>query len=247
MATEKQGPTSLYLSDPKIQAMKARVLTHMTTDHADSLALYLKHYCKIPISLRPTPPIGTLKLDDITLEHIIISHSSGRNLVPINPPMNHLGEARERLVGMHNDCLRALDMAPYKVDKFVMPNKPWQWILHFLTALCFVTYSIYPARAFLPESNTLASQIWSIGGLAPGLARLTSYVKDPVLAGMLVIHIGEVVYFSRTRLRKYWVPRFSGVWCLWTAAVFNGGVAAIFRFDDMVKSTEEERARAGKH
>jgi len=247
MATANQGPPTLDLSDPKIQALKTRVQTHMTTDHADSLALFLTHYCKVPVPLRPTPPPGTLKLDDIALDHIVIAHPTGRNLVQITPPMSHLGQSRERLVGMHNDCLTALDLAPFKVETFVVPNKLWQWITHFVCALCFVTYSVYPAEAFLPEANTLASQVWSIGGLAPGLARLTSYVKDAVLVGMLAIHVTEAAYFSRTRLRKYWVPRFSGVWWMWTTAVFNGGVAAMWRFDEMVESMEVERAKGGKH
>lgn len=244
MATGKPGPTTLDLSDPKIQAMKTRVQTHMTADHADSLALFLNHYCKVPIPLHPTPPVGTLKLDDIALDHMVITHPTGRNLVQITPPMNHLGESRERLVTMHNECLQALDLAPFKVEKFVAPSKLWQWITHVICALCFLTYGLYPAAAFLPEADTLASRIWSVGGLAPGLARFTSYVKDAVLVGMLAIHLGEAVWFSRTRLRRYWVPRFSAVWWMWTTAVFNGGVAAVFRFDEMV---EAERAKGGKH
>ena len=247
MATEKQGPTTLDLSDPKILSMKARVTTHMTTDHADSLTLFLKHYCKVPISLRPTPPIGTLKLDDIALDHIIISHPNGRNIVQITPPMNHLGEARERLVSMHNDCLKALDLASFKVEKFVLPNKLWQWITHLLCALCFTFFSIYPSEAFLPESNTLPSKIWSIGGLVPVLADVASHVKNQVLVGMLIIHVSEAAYMSRMHLRKYWVPRFSAVWWVWVAVVFNGGAAGMYRFQDMVEGMEAERAKGGKH
>ncbi|KAK5955422.1 hypothetical protein OHC33_003060 [Knufia fluminis] len=247
MATEKQGPTTLNLSDPKTQAMKTRVLNHMTNDHSDSLALYLNHYCKIPTSLRPTPPTGTLKLDDITLDHIIVSHPSGRNLIPITPPMTHLGESRERLVSMHNDCLKALDMAPFEVEKFVLLNKPWQWALTLLSLLNFVTFSLYPSAAFLPESDTLASQIWSIGGLVPQLAKLTYYVKNTVLVGMLIIHVSETVYMARGRLRRYWVPRFSGVWWAWCSVVFAGGIAGITRFDEMVGDLERERERGGKH
>lgn len=233
-------------ADPS-QAMKARILGHMTSDHAESLALYLNHYCNIPTPL--TPPPSTLKLDDITLDHIIISHSGGRNIVPITPPMDSLTEARERLITMHKDCLAALGLSDFKVDTFLLPNKPWQWFTHLVTALCFVTFSIYPAEAFLPEANTLASKIWSIGGLVPGLARTAYHVKDSVLALMIVIHVGEAAYFARARLRKFWVGTFTSVWWAWTAAVFNGGVAGITRFDEMVREMEEEKKKKkdGKH
>ncbi|KAK5085405.1 hypothetical protein LTS08_003131 [Lithohypha guttulata] len=234
-------------TDPKMEAMKSRVLTHMTADHSDSLALYLNHFCKVPTSLRPPPPIGTLKLEDITLDHIIISHPKGRNLVRIDPPMKHLGEARERLVAMHKECLQKLDMAEFKVDKFVLPNKPWQWALQIFSLMCFVLFTLYPAKAFLPEAGTLASKIYSVGGIVPGLARLTASIKDFVLIGMFAIHSAETGHMAQTRMKKYWVPAFSRTWWMWEAAVAVGGVAGMWRFDDMVKEMEEERRKSGKH
>ena len=233
--------------DSKAAAMKARVLTHMTKDHSDSLALFLNHYSKVPTSLAPTPRIGTLELVDITNEYIIIKHPQGRNLVKINPPMNHPGEARARLVEMHKECLKGLDMAEFKVDKFVLPNKAWQWITYAATLLCFIVFPFWPKQAFLPGSGSFAYKIWSLGGLWPDLARFTAYVKDWVLLGMLAIHATEAGTFAQNRLRKYWVPTFSPVWWMWEIAVFVGGVAAQWRFDSMVKSMERERAKDEKH
>jgi len=43
------------------------------------------------------------------------------------------------------------------------------------------------------------------------------------------------------------VPRFSRVWWVWCTAVFTGGVAAVTRFDQMVRDTEAERANGAKH
>lgn len=237
----------LIMVDPKAEAVKTRVLTHMTKDHSDSLALFLNHYCKTATPLRPTPPIGTLVLDDITLNHICITHPQGRNLIPIDPPMTSLSESRERLVQMHKSCLTALNMAEFKIEKFALPNKAWQWFTHFITIWTFVVFAMYPARDFLPGSGSWVSKVYCLGGLWPGLGEFAAYVKDWVLVGMLLIHTAEAAVMARGRLRRYWVPRFSGTWWAWTTATFTGGVAALGRFDDMVREMEEERKRGGKH
>lgn len=219
----------------------------MTADHSDSLALYLNHYCKVPVSLSPLPPTGTLQITEITLDHMIVSHPNGRNVIQIDPPMKHFGEARERLVAMHKQCLTALDMAEFRVNKYVPPNKPWQWFTYGIVLLFFSTFSVYPAADFLPESNTLPSKIWSIGGLVPPMARLGAYIKNPVLFSTIAIHLSEVIYFDRTRTRKYWVPRWGGLWWMWQVSCFVGGVSCISRFDDMVRDIKAERQKGGKH
>lgn len=235
-------------ADAKAQAIKSRILTHMTSDHADSLALFLRHYCKIPSSQVPInpPPAGTLQLTDITLDHIIITHQSGRNLIPLTPPMNSMAESRERLIAMHKDCLAALDLAPFKVDKFVPPNKAWQWITHFAVFMTIFTFAFWPTAAFRPGSRAFPALFWSFGGLADWNATLASYIKNYVLVVVLLIHVGEAAWFSRTRLRKYWVDRFSPLWWAWSGCVFLGGVAGMWRFDEYVAGIEREKNKKGE-
>lgn len=72
---------------------------------------------------------------------------------------------------------------------------------------------------------------------------MASYVKNYVLVGMLVIHVAEVAWFARTRLRKYWVERFTALWWAWVGCVFLGGVAGITRFDEMVGGMERDAER----
>ena len=230
---------------PKLAATKTQILTHMTKDHADSLALMLNHFCRIPTSINPPP--SSISLDEITLDHFTISHSSGRNLIKFKPPMTSYAESRQRFVELHKEALRGLDLADFKVEKFVLPNKPWQWFTHFITLWTFTIFALYPAEDFLPGQRTLPSKVYSMGGMTPWLAQFAYHVKDWVLLGMLVIHTVEAGVMARGRLRRFWVPRFSRMWWLWTTATFSGGVAALWRFDDMVRGIEEERARGGKH
>ncbi|KAG9780832.1 hypothetical protein KCU88_g3624, partial [Aureobasidium melanogenum] len=114
-ATPTGGPSQRTPPDPA--AIKSRIITHMNADHALSLRLYLTQYSHVPL-----PATKTAQMQDITLDHIIItlgpsSPASGRYRIPLDPPMKSLLEARERLVAMHNDCLAALDLSDVIVDR----------------------------------------------------------------------------------------------------------------------------------
>lgn len=239
--------TSASSIDPKEAAMKARVLNHMSVDHVDSIALYLRYYSKLPSSQIPlNPAVGTLKMEDITLDHIILSHPFGRNLVYVDPPMENLMESRERLVAMHKECLTGLGLSDIKISTFVLPNRLWQWTLHVLAFLSFTTFGFCRDQLH-PNTNTIVSKIWSIGGLVPGNAVLADKVALPVVLGMVVIHVFEAGYFARTRLRKHWVQRFTPLWWVWVIVTFNGGIASISRFDSMVEDIKTEREKSGAH
>ena len=229
---------------PKLAATKTQILTHMTKDHADSLALMLNHFCRIPTSINPPP--SSISLDEITLDHFTISHSSGRNLIKFKPPMTSYAESRQRFVELHKEALRGLDLADFKVEKFVAPNKAYQWFTHAICVITFVTFIFWPAEQFFPESGGWPYQIWSLGGLVPSVARLSGRVKDRVLIGMFVIHLSEAAWFSKMRLRRYWVPRFSWTWWMWVTVAFNGGVAGIWRFEDYVKEIKEKKKKKGE-
>ena len=81
----------------------------------------------------------------------------------------------------------------------------------------------------------------------PGLGRFAELMATPVLWFMLVVHTAEAGYFARTRLRRHWVQRFSPLWWVWVTCVFNGGVAGITRFDEMVEGIKLEKEKGGKH
>ena len=233
-------------TDPKLAAIKTRISTHMTADHADSLALFLRHYSKQPIPLPPIP--NTLQLTDLSSTHLIITHPQGRSLIPLNPPLSDsLSDARPRLIQMHNDCLTALDLSPIHINTFFWPNKVWQYLTHFAAGFTFLSFTLFSPSSFLQGSGSIAYTIWSFGGLAPWHAWLASVLCRPVLLGMVLIHGTEVVWFERTRLRKFWIERWSGVWWAWVCCVFVGGVAGQWRFDEMVEGIKEERERKGKH
>lgn len=219
--------------------MKARILTHMNADHALSLRLYLMHYSHVPSS-----GTTTANMVDMTNEHMIITSSYGRHVVAFEPPMKSLIEARERLVAMHNTCLEALDRSDVVVDKYVPPDRLWQYLVG---VLCVLIYATFPFRESLkPGSDTVAAKIWSLGGLAPWLGKLAYALAPAVLGFVVLAHSTEAVWLANGRLKRHWVEFGSVTWWCWVVDCFLEGGGCLMRFDKVVKAKESAR-KGGKH
>ena len=224
------------MAAPTSEAMQTRILNHMNADHRNSLVLYSRYYSKLPLAHAKTS-----KLDSINLEHMIIESSFGRCLVPFTPPLKSYSEARERVVAMHQECLKGLDVDEITIDRYILPNSPLQGTLAFLTTWTFATF---PFRQQLrPESGSLLSWAWSIGGLFPGIAKLAYLTAPYVLVFMLVLHGAEAAQMARSRLRRHSVETFSGVWWAWVVDTFFEGFGAFQRFDGMVKKRKDEKGQ----
>jgi hypothetical protein len=235
-------------TDPTTNALKTRIITHMNADHADSLSLFARHYCKLP-----TAQASTAKLTDIELTHLIISTSStftnyatnrttARNYIPLTPPMSSFSEARKRLVAMHNESLAGLGMSEITVTRYEPPSSP----LHlFVFALCLWSWLSFSYRPnLLPTAPVKAIyDFWSVGGYWPGLASLSYFLQPFAISVMLVIHSSEAVYLARTRLRKHQVKIGSRIWWSWVMSNFIEGAGALQRFDAIVRDKEEEKKR----
>lgn len=225
-------------ASPTEAAQISRIITHMNTDHARSLSLYLRHYCNLPAS-----QTTTATLEDITLDHLILTTAvptKGRYLIPFTPPLASLASARERLVAMHTASLSALDLDEVVVTEYLYPTKLWEW---FAGVAVFLIFTTFPFRAKLhPDSHSWISLIWSLGGLVEWNARLTYYIQPWLLPVVLAIHVGEVVVLMLPRLRRCGVEVGTGVWWAWVVDCFLEGGGAWLRFDGLV---EEKRGVKG--
>jgi len=220
--------------------MKSRIITHMNADHQLSLRLYLQRYCHIP-----SHGTAQASMEDITNEHMILKSSFGRHVVTLEPPMKSLMEARERLVAMHQDCLKELDLSDIVVDQYTLPTNVFQWALAALVVLIATTF---PFRESLrPESGSTIYEIWSLGGRLPQLAQLSYTLAPAVLWFIALAHSGETLYLVRTRLRKHWVETFGGLWWLWVGECMLAGFGAIQRVDAIVKAKESAKGGKAQH
>ncbi|RMZ89452.1 hypothetical protein DV736_g3314, partial [Chaetothyriales sp. CBS 134916] len=254
MTTKAPSPVSLTPSssasgqaDPKAakDVMRTRILTHMNADHQFSLILYSRNYSKLPLSHAKSS-----KLEDIALTHMTIHSSFGRCMIPFDPPLNSLNEARERVVAMHQQAMKELDVEDVLIERYVLPDRAWMWVVMVLCAWTIVTFSP-PLRPLLrPESGSVISRIWGLGGLANELAEL-AFTASPVVWPLTVlIHTGEAAYMIRAKLRRYQVEPFSGVWLAWVVDCFLEGIGSFVRFNEMVGAIRDERKRKkpeGRH
>ena len=233
-------------TDPTTNALKARIITHMNADHAFSLSLFARYYCKLPVQQS-----YTAKLTDVELTHLIISTTStftnyttnrttARNYIPLTPPLSSFSDARERMVAMHNEALAGLDLSDVIVTEYRPPKTP----LHvFIFAICLGTWISFCYRPnLLPTAPiTPIYAFWSLGGSWPALASFMHYIQPLPITAMIVIHTAEAVHLARTRLRKHRVPTGSRLWWSWVISSFIEGLGAFQRFDAIVRSREEEK------
>ena len=225
------------MAQPADEAVKTRIILHMNRDHAFSLCLYARHYNQLPLT-----HAHTAQMDDITLSHLTLATSFGRLLIPLQPPLTSLAQARERLVAMHEECQAALGVSDVAVNAYRAPDRAWQWTLGAAVAAVLATF---PFRAALhPDSGSWIAAFWSVGGRVRVLAQLAYMLQPVVLPVTLVIHVLEAVHMARSRLARYSVEEFSGVWWAWMLDCFVEGFGSFIRFDEMVKDTRERRGEA---
>lgn len=235
------------MANPNPDAAKSRILNHMNADHSNSLRLYARHYSQLPL-----PHAKTAKADDITLDHLILQTSFGRVLIPFTPPLKSFSEARERLVGMHEECLTKLGVDGVMLTEYRLPNRLWQWGM---VGISLWNFGTLPFReSILPSSGSWISQVWSLGGLLPGLAKLTYTLAPATLWFMIVMHAGEAVYMGTTVMRRYEVEIFSGVWWAWVLDTATEGFGSFVRLEGLVREIKEAKEKGrpqglgrGKH
>jgi hypothetical protein len=214
----------------------------MNTDHTESLSLFLQYYNKLSTSLAARP-----QLDEFTLDHMTVKSSYGRSLIPLDPPLNGYGEARERMVRMNAEALKGLGLSDIKVTEYVPPKMGWQLGMFGLCLVAFVSFSPFGSpdlgREAANSRVNLLYLFWSVGGLVPGLSFFAHDLAIYLFVFMCVIHGGEASWLAYSRLSKHQVPAFTLVWWQWVLSCFIEGLGSFIRFDQMITQKEEEKAK----
>jgi len=157
--------------------------------------------------------------------------------------MASFGDARERMVTMHNDSLQGLGLSDITVKEYRAPQG-LQWVVFALTTISFISFS--SSKNLDPERGGVIYQFWSVGGYALGFAAFAKFMQPYVIIFMVVVHTAEAAYLARSRLRKHGVKFGSPVWWEWTVSCFLEGFASFQRFDGLVREKEQEK-KSKKH
>ena len=219
----------------KDAAAKQRIITHMNTDHQDSLVRYLEHFCRLSsFSAR------NAKLADITFNSLTIHASNGTpHTIPIEPPMTSWSEARPRVVAMDAEAVSGLNRSNITVKKFKGP-KGFMAVVFMAAAVTFVVFS--KRTNFEPGSVIYEKVMRHL----PNFNRFCHTIQPVVLYPMIALHSWEAYHMDQTRLEKHSIPRFSKLWWKWILMTFIGGVGLFKSFDSIVEEEEAKRASA-KH
>jgi len=219
----------------KDAATKQRIIKHMNGDHADSLSLYLQHYCNL--SARSTR--GAV-MTDISLSAMTFITTDGKtHTIPFSPPMASYADARTRSVDMDREARSALDISSIRITSYLPPRNP----IHVFTfGICTVMWVAFATKHKLVPGNWLYDNLlcyWPVGGVQGYLWFLRA-IFFPVLA----IHIGEAWWLDRTRLRKHGVERGSLLWWKFVGSNFIEGYGCYLRIDKEVERKKKEAEKA---
>ncbi len=219
----------------KDAAAKQRIITHMNTDHQDSLIRYLEHFCHVSsFSAR------NAKLADITLDSLTILASNGKpHTIPIKPPMTSWSEARPRVVAMDAEAVAGLNRSNITVKKFRGPKG----VMGVVFVAAAVTFVVFSKRSnFEPGALVYDTVMRHV----PNFNKFCHTIQPLVLYPMIALHSWEAYNMDQTRLEKHSIPRFSKLWWKWIFMTFIGGIGLFKSFDSIVEEEEAKKANA-KH
>lgn len=211
-------------------AMKQRIITHMNADHQDSLSIFLEHYCQVPSYLA-----SDAQLEDVGLSHLIIRSKAGRNMIPLEPPMESYAHARERMVEMHHAAYKGLDRSEITVTEYRLPKTLPEYAA--LTLALSLVCALSSRRNFQDGSLLHGALLKSF----PGFERLCYRLQPLGFTVLLLAHSMEVFLLARTKLRRHGVPLGSSLWWKWVLPCFVDGFASFQRFGLVVKEAEEKK------
>lgn len=209
------------------RAAKARIISHMNKDHHDSVIRYLQHYSKVSAFNAYDG-----RLSDIDLNGMTLSCQGKSHRVPFEPPMTSYREARERVVELDKECRRSLGHSDVTVRSYLPPTGLYYSIGFAIIAATFIGYS---QRWWFAEEGPVEQYIGS------SFAAFSWRIQPYLLAGMLVIHSGEMIYFASRKLTTHSVSVRTSTFWLWVFSSFIEGQLAFKRFDDHVKAQREKQ------
>jgi hypothetical protein len=160
-------------------------------------------------------------LSDVSLDSITIDAGGQTLVVPLDPSMSSLTDARVRLVEMDKQSVLGLNRSPVTLKEY-RPPKGFPAIIF---AAALGTYLLYSRRQNM-EPGSLPYEL--VLKHVPRFNDFALKVRDLVIWPMLGIHLFEASIMSST-LKKYSVPLFSRVWWLWTISCFIEGINSFQR------------------
>lgn len=164
-------------------------------------------------------------------------------IVPFDPPMRALREARERLVQLDKDALQVLGRSDITITKYIPPWAPGLSFIHFVNfTACLLTWIAFSRKAnFQPGSYLHDNLLSSI----PRFSEFCLAIQPVLLPLMFVIHAVET-FFMAKKLHRHGTSPLNRVWWAWIGSAFNEGWTSFLRANSLIQQKQQEK-EAKKH
>ncbi|PSN68818.1 integral membrane protein-like protein [Corynespora cassiicola Philippines] len=216
-------------------AAKERIIKHMNADHSDSIRRYLEAFQEKSIF-----DVKNAQLTDISLTEMKFTCGGQQSVIPFDPPMKSLREARERLVQLDKDALKILGRSDISITNFIPPYANPLHLFNFCMCL-FGYWSLSSDANFQPGSLLFDNALYR----APDLASFILSKRSFVLGIMVAIHAFEASLMTK-KLAKHGVAPYQGVWWAWIMTCFVEGFTSFNRINKFVREKQAEK-EAKKH
>lgn len=218
------------------EAAKARIIKHMNADHAESISLYLQHFCHLSPSAARGSRISAISLSSMTLQ----TGNANVYTIPLDPPMQSWAEARTRSVEMDREARAALHLSSLRITEYEPPRTG----VHVgVFATCALTIVVLATHRWMVPGTWLydGPLQWFPGGAATFV-----WLARKIFWPFVAIHLFESWLLNRTRLRKHGVEVGTPLWWKWMLSCCVEGFACFQRIDAMLKRKTKESERS-KH
>lgn len=161
-------------------------------------------------------------------------------VVPFDPPMKALRDARERLVQLDKDSLQALGRSDITVTTFIPPTAKLGHLFNFTQ--CLLAYILLPRPAnFQPGSVLYDNLLFRV----PSFAAFVAQISLVVFAIMVPIHLFETGLMAK-KLLKHGCSPADGVWWKWIGTCLVEGITSFWRLNGLIEGKTREK-EAKKH
>ncbi|QRW00771.1 50S ribosomal protein L3 [Ceratobasidium sp. AG-Ba] len=213
--------------------IKDRIIRHMNADHQDSLVHYLRHYTKASASEAATAQLIDINTAGMTITRVTEPNGPPRPVVvPIEPPMQSLGEARERLVAMSHESLEGLGLSRWKVEKYPLPTLTG--LVYAVVSCTLLAMLLFPDQTLPPGAEARQLFLFDSDKAARFLYRYQREGRS-IIMGTAVFHAAVRM---RRRLKRHCYASSWPVWVTWLIVALLEGPIACRSFDRTVRAIE---------
>jgi hypothetical protein len=181
-------------------------------------------------------------MTDITLDDMKIDCGGQQYVIPFDPPMKSLREARDRVVQLDKDALQALYRSEVSIanTKYVPPYANPFHLFNFTQ--CFLVYFAFSRAANFQPGSLLYDNLLSS---FPGFASFNLAIQPflfPLMVGIHALETGIMI----TMLDRHGLTPLSGLWWAWVGSCFVEGRPSFWRLDGVIERRRKEK-EAKKH